>query len=215
MILSNVPLNVKAMEINEIIARNIAGLRKKKGWTQQELATQLNYSDKAISKWERGISLPDAGTLYDIATLFGVSIQYLYEEHEFIVDSDQEKKLNHRKNLYLAISIGSAIFLTVTIILLGVTYVAKAIGNDMPLAFVYIDFILAGIMGVLAVIDCIFYPKNHIRPVVYISVAIWDVVTGLYFVFHGEYFFWILLGGILLQTFSVVYLLLMRHGKLH
>ena len=60
------------MEVNEIIARNIAGLRKKKNWTQQDLADRLNYSDKAVSKWERGLSLPDAVTLYEIANLFGV-----------------------------------------------------------------------------------------------------------------------------------------------
>ncbi len=203
------------MEINEIIARNIAGLRKKKNWTQQELAERLNYSDKAVSKWERGISLPDAGTLYEIANLFGVSVQYLYEEHKFIIDPDQEKKLNRRRNLYLAITICSAIFLTVTIVWLALTYVAKGVGTEMPSFFVYFDFGLAGLMGILAVIDCIFYPKNHIRPVVYISVGIWEVVTGLYFVFHGEYFFWIMLGGILLQSFTVVYLLLMRHGKMH
>ena len=203
------------MEVNEIIARNIAGLRKKKNWTQQDLADRLNYSDKAVSKWERGLSLPDAVTLYEIANLFGVPVQYLYEEHEYIIDPEQEKKLTRRKNLYLAITICSAIFLVVTIIWIAITYVAKGIGTETPSFFIYLDFGLAGLMSILAVIDCIFYPKNHIRPVVYISVAIWEVVTGLYFLFHGEYFLWIMMGGILLQAFTVIYLLLIRHGKMH
>ena len=124
------------MEVNEIIARNIAGLRKKKNWTQQDLADRLNYSDKAVSKWERGLSLPDAVTLYEIANLFGVPVQYLYEEHEYIIDPEQEKKLNRRKNLYLAITICSAIFLVVTIIWIAITYVAKGIGTETP-SFLY------------------------------------------------------------------------------
>lgn len=45
--------------------------------TQIELAEQLNYSDKAISKWERGESVPDVSVLKSIADLFGVTVDYL------------------------------------------------------------------------------------------------------------------------------------------
>ena len=48
--------------------------------TQIELAEKLNYSDKAVSKWERGESIPDIGVLKAIADLFGVSLDYLLEE---------------------------------------------------------------------------------------------------------------------------------------
>ena len=59
-------------ELREIIAKNISDLRKKSGLTQIELAEKLNYSDKAVSKWERGDSVPDVGVLKQIADLFGV-----------------------------------------------------------------------------------------------------------------------------------------------
>ena len=45
--------------IKSIIAQNITDLRRAKGLTQLELAEQLNYSDKAVSKWERAESMPD------------------------------------------------------------------------------------------------------------------------------------------------------------
>lgn len=59
------------------IAQNIASLRKKHNLTQIELAEKLNYSDKAISKWERAESTPDITVLKTIADLFGVSVDYL------------------------------------------------------------------------------------------------------------------------------------------
>jgi transcriptional regulator with XRE-family HTH domain len=63
-----------------VIAKNIAALRQAAGMTQLELADKLNYSDKAISKWERGESIPDVLVLKTIADLFSVSLDYLLEE---------------------------------------------------------------------------------------------------------------------------------------
>ena len=64
-------------DIKSIIAENITELRKNRGMTQIELAEKLNYSDKAISKWERGESVPDISVLKTIADLFGVTVDYL------------------------------------------------------------------------------------------------------------------------------------------
>ncbi|MPN03292.1 hypothetical protein SDC9_150519 [bioreactor metagenome] len=55
--------------------------------TQYELGEKLNYSDKAISKWERGESIPDAYILKKMSELFHVSVDYLLSEH-----SEKEKK---------------------------------------------------------------------------------------------------------------------------
>ena len=69
-------------DIKAIIANNIATLRRESGMTQTALAEKLNYSDKAISKWERGESVPDISVLKSIADLFGVTVDYLIEaEH--------------------------------------------------------------------------------------------------------------------------------------
>ncbi len=64
-------------DLKPIFAGNLSALRKKKGWTQLELAEKLNYSDKAVSKWERGESLPDVVILKRIADLFEVTVDYL------------------------------------------------------------------------------------------------------------------------------------------
>ncbi len=70
-------------DIKSIIAKNISELRTRAGLTQLELAEKLNYSDKAVSKWERGESTPDVTVLTTIADLFGVPLDYLVRaDHE-------------------------------------------------------------------------------------------------------------------------------------
>ena len=69
-------------DIRQTIAENILSLRSDRGMTQLELAEVLNYSDKAISKWERGESIPDVITLKAMADLFGVTVDYIITSHD-------------------------------------------------------------------------------------------------------------------------------------
>ncbi|MBR6782713.1 MAG: helix-turn-helix transcriptional regulator [Clostridia bacterium] len=74
--------------LRAVIAANITNLRKNSGMTQQDLAVRLNYTDKAISKWERGESVPDIVILKQIADIFGITVDYLLrEEHEILQES--------------------------------------------------------------------------------------------------------------------------------
>lgn len=74
-------------DIKPIIAKNITELRQKAKLTQIELAERLNYSDKAVSKWERAESIPDITVLKTIADMFEVPLDYLVREKH-----DEEKK---------------------------------------------------------------------------------------------------------------------------
>ncbi len=67
-------------DLRHIIAKNISELRRAAEMTQFELAERLNYSDKAVSKWERGESVPDIAVLKNIADIFSVTVDYLLEE---------------------------------------------------------------------------------------------------------------------------------------
>lgn len=67
-------------ELKNRIAANLAEYRKRSGITQLQLAEQLNYSDKAVSKWERGESLPDIYVLYQMTQIFGITINELLAE---------------------------------------------------------------------------------------------------------------------------------------
>ena len=79
-------------DLKQIIAKNISELRKEKGLTQFELAEQLHYSDKAISKWERAESLPEITVLKELADIFEVKVDYLLQQ-------EQEKNDNNFKQI--------------------------------------------------------------------------------------------------------------------
>lgn len=73
------------MELSElklISASNLINLRTGRGWTQAELGAKLNYSDKTVSKWERGEAIPDAYVLLQLAELFGVTVDDLLSSHD-------------------------------------------------------------------------------------------------------------------------------------
>lgn len=73
---------------------NIAAYRKRFGLTQAGLAEKLNYSDKAVSKWERGESLPDVHTLVQLAELFEVTVNdLLIDPNELPADGGKVQKV--------------------------------------------------------------------------------------------------------------------------
>ena len=85
-----------------IVAKNLIKFRKANGLTQLELAEKLNYSDKAVSKWERGESLPDVYMLQIIADMFGITLNDLVSENTEVV----KPKGKFNKNIVMALSVG-------------------------------------------------------------------------------------------------------------
>jgi len=69
-------------ELKIVFASNLIKLRTEAGMTQAELGEKLHYSDKSVSKWERGESVPDAYVLKCIAEMFSVSVDYLISSHD-------------------------------------------------------------------------------------------------------------------------------------
>ncbi len=63
-----------------ILADKIIQLRKKAGWSQEELAEQLSVSRQSVSKWEGAQSIPDLNKIIAMSQLFGVSVDYLVKD---------------------------------------------------------------------------------------------------------------------------------------
>ncbi len=85
--------------LNFIIGKNLQILRKKNKMTQAELAEKLNYSDKAVSKWEKGESLPNIEVFYKIAKLYDTSLDDIVGEEKIkphaIETLDMKKRYLH------------------------------------------------------------------------------------------------------------------------
>lgn len=91
-----------------ILADKIIRLRKKNGWSQEELADKMNVSRQAVSKWESAQSIPDLEKILQLGVLFGVTTDYLLkddiEDEEFTNDSSDKtvKKINiEEANTYI------------------------------------------------------------------------------------------------------------------
>ena len=92
-----------------ILADKIIRLRKKNGWSQEELADKMNVSRQAVSKWESAQTIPDLEKILQLGTLFGVTTDYLLkdeiEEEEFSNDDSSDttvKKISiEEANTYL------------------------------------------------------------------------------------------------------------------
>ncbi len=80
-----------------ILADKIIQLRKKNGWSQEELAEQMNVSRQAVCKWEGAQSIPDINKLIQLSKLFNVSLDYLLkdevEEFEYNTFSSESNRL--------------------------------------------------------------------------------------------------------------------------
>ena len=74
-------------KLKKQIGSNISAFRKRAGLTQAELAERLNYTDKAVSKWERAESVPDVLTLVQLAEQFDVTVNELLVDPEALPEN--------------------------------------------------------------------------------------------------------------------------------
>lgn len=98
-------------EFSKKLSDNLIYYRKKAGLTQLELAEKLNYSDKAISKWERGESFPDIFVLYELCRLYKIELNDLIDDKK---EFDQPRK--HISRRLIIILSTSSVWLLATII---------------------------------------------------------------------------------------------------
>ena len=88
---------MQLQDLNQTIAENLLLYRKLHGFTQSELAECLRYSDKSISKWERGEAVPDIGVLFTLSEIYGITVSELIGQSEKCKET-QEKLKNADKD---------------------------------------------------------------------------------------------------------------------
>ena len=194
--------------ISKNIASNIAKLRINAKLTQAELAERLSYSDKSISKWERAESVPDIYVLNAIADMFGVTVDYLLQEHkpEEKVLTKNEVKSRNRKIITVISLLG--ILLLVTVIS---TSVWAAIGD-----FLWIDYVIAVPVAliVLLVFNSLWFNRHNNLYI--ISGMIWTLLAAIYlslFVFCGRNLWLLFVIGIPAQIVATLCFRFVKSNK--
>lgn len=167
------------METKDIIAGNITGLRKKARLTQAELANRLGFTDKAVSKWERGLSLPDAPTLKELADLFGVDVDYLFEVHVYDpLEGESEKKLQKKELLVKSVYVFSLFLISAILVAILLSAIAD-IYDETAKIRAYL-FILPG-LAFLALLINILFGHNVRMSYILGSVLTWALADALYY----------------------------------
>jgi len=112
---------------NEIVADNLVYLRKSKKMTQIELAEQLNYSDKSISKWEHGETLPDIEVLSKLANLYNVSLDFIVTNtsHEELLE-DHKKTQNKQNQIIISLLCVSFVWFLAAVIFVYTNLILQA-----------------------------------------------------------------------------------------
>ena len=157
------------------IASNLIRLRLAAGMTQAEVGEKLNYSDKTISKWERGEVTTDVFVLMEIAALFDVSVDYLIKPHAeiepIVYNKPQEPHYNTRAITAIAVLGVWTLAFLVFLVLWWSGYVIWLL----PVFAVPVSLV------VLLVLQSVFH-KGHGNRYIIAAIAV-SLVTALYLTF--------------------------------
>lgn len=169
-------------DLKPIIAKNITTLRQSRKMTQIELAEKLNYSDKAISKWERGESVPDVSVLKGIADLFGVTVDYLLTDGNVPAPavSEAEHKVD-KWHSHMVITM-----LSVLLVCFVATFVYVMMDIIMPgFRYRWVPFLYAVPVAMIVwlVFNSIWF--NPRRNYLIISILMWSALVGMVVTFAG------------------------------
>ena len=175
-------------ELKFISAANIINLRQKAGMTQAELGAQLNYSDKTVSKWERGESVPDAWVLTRLAELFDVDVDYLLSSH----DAWESPEETERRTAPVFSS--GALIATVILSIMTAALTAFIICWMMNVPKWYIPFIGTALSAIAYLImDCIYKRAKHLRLALVILIVSLFLLGYMIFIEHNPWQLFILM----------------------
>lgn len=183
-------------DIKEVISKNIATIRRKRKLTQVELSEKLNYSDKAISRWEKGESLPDIETLHKLSEILDVPVSLFFEENAFVEQEEIKQNSNLPNKIIVTILSCFVVWIIATILYI---YISSYSGTKFWQAFVW---------AIPATTIILFY-YNKIWGIAKLSIFIrsltlWAFVTAIYCQFLN-YNIWIMfLLGALVQVIIVL-----------
>lgn len=159
--------------LEQIVAANLTELRKEQNWTQAELAEKINYSDKSVSKWERGDGLPDLKVMMQLAELYGVSLDCLVTENG--AKQKNAYKIPRQKvgfRVIIDLLAVSIVFLLATLVYVFFATYAKN--------YPWTVFIWA--LPVSSLLLTVFNARWKFRvcAIVFASILVWTLLTAVY-----------------------------------
>ena len=159
--------------LEKVFSKNLIKYRNLMGLKQSELAKMINYSDKSISKWERGEGLPDLKATKSLCDIFGITIDEILKEN-----NDHEKKITktiinkRRKHFITSLLSTSIVWLIATIVYVSLL-ICKVDGN------IWLPFIYAiPISAIVLIVFSSLWGTNLLR-FLCVSLLLWGVIISV------------------------------------
>ena len=183
---------ITAGKIRENFSRNLTFYRKAANKTQLELANELNYSDKSVSKWERGEGLPDLEVTAQIASALGVSVS------DLIADKVKRRVLITRnKALITGLSVG-VVWLVASILF----FLFQLVLPDFDRSFMVFIYALPVSSIVAIVFSGVWWRRIHV--LLSVSALIWSVGLCIALSFMHPRIFLIFIIAAILEFLSLL-----------
>ncbi len=167
--------------------------------TQAELAQRLNYSDKAISKWERGESIPDVAVLRDIGALYGVGVDWLLSDTH---DESAHEPTRHERVNRLVITLLSVSLVWLIATILFVILELIPLKSSVGIWIVYVYAVPVSCI-VLIVFNSLWGKRK--RNFLIISALVWSLLASVYVTFLPLDLYLIFIIGIPAQLIIILW----------
>lgn len=160
-------------DLKETISKNLVELRTKARLTQLQLAEMLNYSDKAVSKWERGEAVPDLRVLIQLAEIYGITLDELVKRDGATPKIEPFRRINGKRAFITALSVVLVWFVATGLFTLFYFIPATA-------SYAYLVFVVAPLP--MAIVLTVFSVKwgNRMTNAVSTSLILWSCAV----IFH-------------------------------
>lgn len=156
-------------ELKSTIAKNLSELRSRAHLTQLQLAEMLNYSDKAVSKWERGEAIPDLRVLIQLTQIYGITLDDIVKNNGVAPQVQPKRRLISKRAFITVMSV-----ILVWFVSIGLFSILYFIPVTAPYA--YIVFIVAPLPT--GIVLTVFATKwgNRIAKALSCSLILWACV---------------------------------------
>ena len=184
-------------DFKKIVAENMTKLRTSRGLTQAQLGEQLNYSDKSVSKWERGESLPDVYVLKQLADLYGVTVDYLLTDHEGaeVAPPPAEEKPRRYSRRFITLTVLAGIW-ALAVLIFVILWIT---GTVFWLIFVYA---IPVTMITMLVLNSVWGTRENNLYI--ISALMWGTICSIYLTFLDQNWWQLFLIGLPAQLIIIL-----------
>lgn len=190
--------------LEKTFSNNLTKYRTLMGLKQSELAKMINYSDKSISKWERGEGLPDLKATIKLCEIFGITVDDMLKEND-----DYDKKITktivvkNKKHTLVSILSASVVWFVATIVYISLLITQTP--GDIWLPFIYAIPVSSIVLLVFSSIW-----GNNVHQAICVSCILWGIILSIAFSISTRLIWFIAVIGAVFQIMIILWFILKK-----